>query len=48
LVDGLRWSLVGGPPPPPADLVSLVSAVVIVVSGLYYFRSVEVGFADVI
>jgi lipopolysaccharide transport system permease protein len=48
LVDGFRWSLVGAAPPPPADLASLVSAVIIVVGGLYYFRSVEVGFADVI
>ncbi|UGS34036.1 ABC transporter permease [Capillimicrobium parvum] len=48
LVDGLRWSLVDGPPPPLADIASLVSAVVIVVSGLYYFRSVEDSFADVI
>jgi lipopolysaccharide transport system permease protein len=48
LVDGLRWSLVGAAPPPPADLASLVSAVVILVGGLYYFRSVEVKFADVI
>jgi lipopolysaccharide transport system permease protein len=48
LVDGLRWSLVGGPAPPLADLASLVSAVVIVVGGLFYFRSVEVSFADVI
>lgn len=48
LVDGLRWSLVGGPAPPLADLASLVSAVVIVVGALFYFRSVEVSFADVI
>ena len=48
LIDGLRWSLVDGPPPPPADLASLVSTVVIVVGGLYYFRSAEVRFADVI
>lgn len=48
LVDGLRWSLVGGPAPPLADIASLVSTVVIVVGGLYYFRSVEDGFADVI
>jgi len=48
LVDGLRWSLVGGAPPPAADLASLVSALVIVVGGLYYFRSAEVRFADVI
>ena len=48
LVDGLRWSLVGGAAPPLADIASLVSTVVIVVGGLYYFRSVEDGFADVI
>ena len=48
LVDGLRWSLVGGAPPPPADIASLAATVVIVVSGLYYFRAVEVSFADVI
>jgi lipopolysaccharide transport system permease protein len=48
LVDGLRWSLVGGAPPPPADIASLAAGVVIVVSGLYYFRSVEGSFADVI
>ena len=48
LVDGLRWSLVGGSPPPLADLASLASGIAIVVAGLYYFRSVEVKFADVI
>ena len=48
LVDGLRWSLVDAPPPPAADLASLVSAVVITIGGLYYFRSVETNFADVI
>jgi homopolymeric O-antigen transport system permease protein len=48
LVDGLRWSLVGAPAPPLADLSSLVSAAVILVGGLFYFRSVEVSFADVI
>jgi lipopolysaccharide transport system permease protein len=47
LVDGLRWSF-GGPAPPLADVASLVSAVVIAVGGLFYFRSVEVTFADVI
>ena len=48
LVDGLRWSLVGGAPPPPADIASLAAGIAIVVSGLYYFRSVESSFADVI
>lgn len=48
LIDGFRWSLVGGAAPPVADIASLVSAIVIVVGGLFYFRSVEVKFADVI
>ena len=48
LVDGLRWSLVDAPAPPLADLASLVSAIVIVVGGVIYFRSVEIRFADVI
>lgn len=48
LVDGLRWSLVNAPPPPLADLASLFSAIVILVGGLFYFRSVETDFADVI
>jgi lipopolysaccharide transport system permease protein len=48
LVDGLRWSLVGGAAPPLADLASLASGIAIVVTGLYYFRKVEVSFADVI
>jgi lipopolysaccharide transport system permease protein len=48
LIDGFRWSLVDSAAPPAADIASLVSAVVIVVGGLYYFRSVEAKFADVI
>lgn len=48
LVDGLRWSLVDAPPPPVADLASLVSVIVVTIGGLYYFRSVETNFADVI
>jgi homopolymeric O-antigen transport system permease protein len=48
VVDGLRWSVVGAATPPIADVASLVSAVVILVGGLFYFRSVEVSFADVI
>ena len=48
LVDGLRWSLVGGAPLPTADIASLAAGVVIAVTGLYYFRSVESSFADVI
>jgi lipopolysaccharide transport system permease protein len=48
VIDGLRWSLIGAPAPPLADLVSLLVLIVVLVSGLYYFRSVEGRFADVI
>jgi lipopolysaccharide transport system permease protein len=48
LVDGFRWSLLGGPSPGAEDLVSLVSGLVIFVGGITYFRRVERYFADVI
>lgn len=48
VIDGLRWSLVGAPAPPLADLSSLAVLTVGLISGLYYFRSVEGRFADVI
>ena len=48
LVDGARWSLLGTPPPPPVDLLSLVSALVLLAVGLVYFQRVERRFADVV
>jgi lipopolysaccharide transport system permease protein len=48
LIDGFRWSLLGGPPPSAADLVSLFSALVIFAGGITYFRRVERYFADLI
>jgi lipopolysaccharide transport system permease protein len=48
IVDGFRWSLIDGPSPPAADLVSLISGVVLLALGAIYFRRVERGFADVV
>ena len=48
VVDGFRWSILGGPPPPVADVVSAVVGCVIVVSGVIYFHGVQRRFADVI
>ena len=46
VVDGFRWSLVGTPAPPVQDLLSLASIVVLIFTGVVYFRRVERQFAD--
>ena len=46
LLDGLRWSLVGGPTPPAQDLLSLVVALLLLIGGAIYFQRVERSMAD--
>ena len=46
VIDGFRWSLVGAPAPPVQDLLSLVSIIVLILTGVVYFRRVERQFAD--
>jgi lipopolysaccharide transport system permease protein len=48
VIDGLRWSLLDAPPPPLADVLSAVSAIVLLVTGALYFRAAERRFADII
>ena len=49
VIEGFRWSIIGGPAPATSLIVSSVVAIVlIVVSGLTYFHRVEDAFADVI
>jgi lipopolysaccharide transport system permease protein len=48
VLDGFRWSLVGGPAPGPEGLVSAAVVLVIGFTGLVYFRHAERSFADVI
>jgi lipopolysaccharide transport system permease protein len=48
VVDGVRWSLAGGPAPGAEALVSLAVGVALLISGLAYFRRVERYFADLI
>lgn len=49
VIDGFRWSLVGIPWSPGwAALVSFASVLVLLVTGLLYFRRMERTFADVI
>jgi len=49
VVEGFRWGLLGNPPVSmQLILVSLLAVVVVLISGLYYFRRMEETFADVV
>lgn len=49
VVEGFRWALLGVKTPPgPMVLASAVAAVVLLVSGAYFFRRMEKTFADVV
>ncbi len=49
VVEGFRWALLGNRPAPGTLLlVSVLVVIVLLVSGLYYFRRMEDSFADVI
>jgi lipopolysaccharide transport system permease protein len=47
VVDGFRWALLGaGSPPGPMLLISTTVSVLVLISGLFYFRRMERTFAD--
>ena len=48
VIDFSRWALLGTTPPGVSSALSIATTVVLLVSGLYYFRRVEHFFADVI
>jgi lipopolysaccharide transport system permease protein len=50
VIDGFRWCLLGGENTIfwPGLLVSILGTVVLIISGLWYFRQTERGFADII
>ncbi len=48
VVEGFRWALLGTEPPGAELYVSIVTVVVLVLGGLFYFRRMERQFADVI
>jgi len=47
-IDGFRWAVLGTPSPGWTAVVSAFSATVLLATGLYYFRRMEKGFADII
>ena len=46
VLDGFRWSLLDAPPPGIEDLVSLGSGLLLLLTGMAYFRHAERRFAD--
>jgi lipopolysaccharide transport system permease protein len=49
VIEGFRWSLTGqGDPPGRMLLVSAAAVVVLVVTGMMYFQSMETKIADVV
>jgi lipopolysaccharide transport system permease protein len=49
VVNGFRWALLGTPTPPDVRLlISVVVALILLLSGLFYFRNMEKTFADTI
>jgi lipopolysaccharide transport system permease protein len=49
VIEGFRWSLLGGGPSPiPAIVISVVITTILLVTGIAYFRRTERTFADVI
>ena len=47
-IQGFRWALLGAPPPGPLVWPSVAVSVVLLVSGLFFFKRMEDTFADVI
>jgi lipopolysaccharide transport system permease protein len=48
VVDGFRWCLLGGPQPTSTAWISAGVAVILLISGLFYFRRMERTFADMV
>jgi lipopolysaccharide transport system permease protein len=48
VVEGFRWSLLNTRPPGPMILLSAIMAILLLVSGAYYFRKMERQFADIV
>ena len=49
VVEGFRWAILGsGRPPGAMFFVSCVAAIALLVTGAFYFRRMEKGFADIV
>jgi lipopolysaccharide transport system permease protein len=48
VINGFRWALIGGAPPSGSTLVSALMVLLVLVTGLLYFKRMERTFADVV
>lgn len=48
VIQGFRWALLGGTPPDATMWISVAVVLILLVSGLYYFRRMEKTFADIV
>jgi lipopolysaccharide transport system permease protein len=48
VIQGFRWAILGGTPPDITMLISTAMVLVLLISGLYYFRRMEKTFADIV
>jgi lipopolysaccharide transport system permease protein len=48
VIQGFRWALLGGAPPDLTLVISVAMVLILLVSGLYYFRRMEKTFADIV
>jgi lipopolysaccharide transport system permease protein len=48
IIQGFRWSMLGGTPPGELMWISATVMVILLISGLYYFRRMEKTFADTV
>jgi lipopolysaccharide transport system permease protein len=48
VIQGFRWTLLGGHPPDELMVVSIIVVVALLLSGLFYFKRMEKSFADMV
>jgi lipopolysaccharide transport system permease protein len=48
VIQGFRWTIMGGDPPGELFVVAVIMVTILFVSGLFYFRRMERTFADTI
>lgn len=48
IIQGFRWALLGADQPDLTMLISIVVVIILLVSGLFYFRRMEKTFADIV
>ena len=48
VVEGFRWAMLGSQPPGPMLAVSAAISILLLISGMYYFRRMERTFADMV